>query len=152
MRISDWSSDVCSSDLIVMLSANAHQFHAGGDGQAANDMFLMKPVEFNTLLDVISSQLTLEWTGPSAPHGAKTRPRLVRAIPAPLSLDAQSDLAEIERLVRTGHIRGIEAHIQAIAGAHPELAALVEEMRTCLDSFDLEALAAIARARRSHAG
>src|SRR3546814_13620721 len=86
------------------------------------------------------------------PYTTLFRSRRVPAIPAPLALGAQSDLAEIERLVRTGHIRGIEAHIQAIAGAHPELAALVEEMRTCLDSFDLEALAAIARARRSHAG
>src|SRR3546814_3272098 len=112
----------------------------------------MTPVACNALRDVSSCQLTLEWTGPSAPHGGRSRPRIVRAIPALLSLDAQTDLAEIERLVGTGHIRGIEAHIQAIAGAHPELAALVEEMRTCLDSFDLEALAAIARARRSHAG
>src|SRR3546814_10324600 len=30
MRISDWSSDVCSSDLVVVLATRAHAFLRGG--------------------------------------------------------------------------------------------------------------------------
>lgn len=137
---------------IVMLSANAHQFNAGGDGHAANDMFLMKPFEFNALLDVISGQLSLEWTGPGAQDGTIPRPWPARTAIKPVPPQARAHFADIERLVRIGHIRGIEARIEALAAAHPDLWPLVEEMRTCLDSFDLEALAAIARAARSHAG
>jgi hypothetical protein len=58
---------------------------------------------------------------------------------------------EIERLVRIGHVRGIEAQIESIAELYPELIHIVEEMRICLDSFDLEALAAISRASQTHA-
>jgi nitrogen-specific signal transduction histidine kinase/DNA-binding NarL/FixJ family response regulator len=136
---------------IVMLSANAHQFNAGGDGNAANNMFLLKPFEFNTLLDVISGQLRLEWISPGAQDDQVAGPRDTLQ-PSGLRLsEAEPHFAEIERLVRIGHVRGIEAQIEAIAKSYPELGNIVEEMQTCLDSFDLEALAAISRASQRHA-
>lgn len=136
---------------IVMLSANAHQFNPGEDGNAANNMFLLKPVEFNTLLDVISGQLHLEWISPGAKDGANAQTRTSRQPPDVLSPRVRPYFAEIERLVRIGHVRGIEAQIDGIAELHPELIHIVEEMRICLDSFDLEALAAISRASQTHA-
>jgi signal transduction histidine kinase/CheY-like chemotaxis protein len=134
---------------IVMLSANAHQFNPGGDGNAANNMFLLKPFEFNTLLDVISGQLHLEWISPQAEGGVHGEPRAERPSPEPLPPSVQPYFAEIERLVRIGHVRGIEAQLDAIAQTHPELIPIVEEMRSCLDSFDLEALTAISRASQN---
>jgi len=136
---------------IVMLSANAHQFNPGGDGNAANNMFLLKPFEFNALLDVISGQLHLEWLSAGARGGANAAPRVTRQPSEPLSPNARPYFAEIERLVRIGHVRGIEAQIDALAERYPELGTIVEDMRICLDSFDLEALAAIARTSQSHA-
>jgi hypothetical protein len=63
----------------------------------------------------------------------------------------QPHFAEIERLVRIGHVRGIEDQIETIAELSPDLIDIVEEMRTCLDSFDLETLAAISRASKTRA-
>lgn len=135
---------------IVMLSANAHQFNPGGDGNAANNMFLLKPFEFNTLLDVISGQLNLEWISPGTEAGASPQTRASRQPSEPLSPAVRPYFAEIERLVRVGHVRGIEAQIDAVAELYPDLTHIVEEMRICLDSFDLEALAAISRASQNH--
>lgn len=137
---------------LVMLSSDAHRCQPGGNGSAANDMFLMKPFEFNMLLDVISAQLRLEWTGPGAGEGTIPETHAGGRRPKPLSPQMRPYFAEIERLVRIGHVRGIEAQIEAIAETYPEAIHVVEEMRTCLDSFDLKALAAIARASQTHAG
>ncbi len=136
---------------IVMLSANAHQFHPGGDGAAANDMFLMKPFEFNTLLDVISAQLQLEWTGPGSQGNTYPQAPATLQPSPPLSRSVQPYLAEIERLARIGYVRGIEGQLDAIATQHPEAVHVVEKMRICLESFDLEALAAISRASQNSA-
>jgi hypothetical protein len=63
-----------------------------------------------------------------------------------LTPEAQPHLAEIVRLVRIGHVRAIEARIDALAAVSSEAAALAERMRLCLDAFDLKALAALAEA------
>jgi len=136
---------------IVMLSADAHQFNPGGDGNTANDMFLMKPFEFNMLLDVISAQLHLEWTGPDAQCGGSPETCAAPRARARLSPRTRPYLAEIERLVRIGHVRGIEAQLDALAASHPEAIHIVDEMRICLDSFDLKALAALSKASRTDA-
>lgn len=123
---------------IVMLSADAHDFRRGGDGDAANDMFVMKPFEFANLLDVISAQLNLEWTGAApqafeaAPSGATSHPRL----------------AEIEPLARTGNVRAVASLIDALADdgvARPLIAA----MRERLDAFDLKGVVALASGEHS---
>ncbi|BBC73952.1 hybrid sensor histidine kinase/response regulator [Altererythrobacter sp. B11] len=134
---------------IVMLSANAHQFNPGEDGHAANNMFLLKPFEFNALLDVISGQLHLEWIGPGEPE-ARLPARRSAPAALPLPPEARAALGEIEHLVRIGHVRAIEARIDELAAAFQELGPLVAEMRVCLDAFDLEALAAIARKAGRH--
>ena len=134
---------------IVMLSANAHEQSPGGDGSMPNDMFLLKPFEFSTLLDVISAQLWIEWTGSGPAAGRHAAPADAAAKPA-LPAVTRPHFAEIERLVRTGHVRGIESQIDAIA-SHPAALPVAEEMRACLDAFDLKALAAIARTSQNDA-
>ncbi|ARU16203.1 hybrid sensor histidine kinase/response regulator [Croceicoccus marinus] len=135
---------------IVMLSANAHEHHPGGDGDMPNDMFLLKPFEFSNLLDVISAQLWIEWTG----SGSSAAGRAAEGVPdvrPPLPAATRPHFAEIERLVRTGHVRGIESQIDAIAASHPAALPVAQEMRACLDAFDLKALAAIARTSQNDA-
>jgi len=127
---------------IVMLSGEAPRT-ASGDNPA-DDIFLMKPFDFTVLLDLIASQLGLEWV--RAP-GFLRPPRADG--PAPLSPViaplAAAHCAEIERLVRIGHVRGIESQIDAIAALAPEAIPIAERMRQALDSFDLKALADLAR-------
>jgi len=136
---------------IVMLSGNAHQFNDGSDGSSANDMFLLKPVELNALLDVISGQLHLEWIGAGVEAGANLQAPAVPPVQVTIPPAVQPHFAEIERLVRIGHVRGIEDEIDAIAEATPDLTHIVEEMRACLDAFDLDALAAISRGSQTRA-
>ena len=130
---------------IVMLSGEGpHSATSPADGPA-NDTFLMKPFEFTVLLDVIASQLGLEWLragGPSRDAPEAGVPHLSPAIAS----RAAAHCAEIERLVRIGHVRAIEAEIDAIAALAAEAAPLAERMRRVLDSFDLKALADLAKA------
>ncbi|GGD67333.1 ATP-binding response regulator [Croceicoccus mobilis] len=127
---------------IVMLSADAHDYTKGGDGDAANDMFVMKPFEFTNLLDVISTQLHLEWIGASPAAATK----------AGMTTDAGATvhprLEEIEPLARTGNVRALAALVDVLEsdGVAPPL---IDAMREKLDAFDLKGLAALARGERS---
>ncbi len=131
---------------IVMLSANAHEQHQGGDGSMANDMFLLKPFEFSALLDVVSAQLWIEWTGSKA--GGDEAPAAARRMLVP---GARPHLAEIDRLLRTGNVRGVEGCIDSIAALHPDGLPVIDEMRACLDSFDLKGLRALAQSAQNDA-
>ncbi len=133
---------------IVMLSGEAPR--AATDENPAGDTFLRKPFDFTVLLDLIAAQLGLEWV--RAPGQHRT-PRAAGPAPLPpaLAAHAAARCSEIERLVRIGHVRGIEAEIDAIAALAPEAAPLAERMREALDSFDLKALADLARRVQSDA-
>lgn len=125
---------------IIMLTGEAPDSAPPGDGPPAHDAFVAKPFEFAALLDVITARLGLEWPGSAAPAlPAITLPALVAA-------NARPHLEEIARLVRIGHVRKLEAEIDALAALGPEAAALAHRMRLTLDAFDLKALAALAAA------
>jgi nitrogen-specific signal transduction histidine kinase/DNA-binding NarL/FixJ family response regulator len=120
---------------IVMLSGEVADSPEGG--QAA-DRFVAKPFDFDHLIGVISEELSLEW-----PRSAAVRSGTA-ALPVRIAAEAEPHLAEIARLVRIGHVRAIEARIDALAALGPDSAALAEQMRVQLDAFDLKALAALA--------
>jgi hypothetical protein len=112
----------------------------------------MKPFDFTVLLDVIAGQLGLEWVRvPGAAGGAAGTPDAPRALPFIVTPLIAAHCAEIERLVRIGHVRSLEAEIDAMATLAPEAGALAEQMRAALDSFDLKALTNIARTVRPDA-
>ncbi|OHC95762.1 MAG: hybrid sensor histidine kinase/response regulator [Sphingomonadales bacterium RIFCSPLOWO2_12_FULL_63_15] len=128
---------------IIMVSANAHEYHRGGDGRAAHDMFLMKPVDLDALLDAIADQLHIRWTGDAPPPET----------PAPddfllpdLPEDALPILADIEQKAIIGHVRGIESSIRALEQAVPQAQPLAARMLAHLDRFDLKGLIKIIRA------
>lgn len=133
---------------IVMLTGEAPR--AAMADTLGDDAFLMKPFDFTVLLDLIAAQLGLEWM--RAP-GQQRAPRYAGPAPLPraLTVHAAAHCAEIERLVRIGHVRGLEAEIDAIAALAPEAAPFADRMRGALDSFDLKALADLARRVQSDA-
>ena len=117
---------------IVMVSANAHEFAAGADGNAAHDGFVLKPVELETLLDVVATQLGLAWdsAAPAVP---------LRAAPAHPIAGAASHIAELRRLGQLGHVRGIEAGLADLERDFPDSQALVSQLRDKVRAFDLKA-------------
>jgi len=128
---------------IVMVSGDGEQSAGRRDDQTAHDAFVMKPFAFGALIDVIGAQLRLEWqhtrTGAAFPDDRSA------VLPPALQRPARAHFAAIEKLVRIGHVRAIEAEIDAIALLAPEAAPVAERLRTLLDRFDLRALSQIAR-------
>ncbi len=137
---------------IVMLSGERPQAPGLRPGESpANDTFVMKPFDFNELLDVIAAQLGVEWVRAAGEPRAAAAPAGPRAaLPLVIAPVAAAHCAEIERLVRIGHVRGIETEIDALAALAPEAVPLAEQMRSALDSFDLKALARLAKSGASH--
>jgi nitrogen-specific signal transduction histidine kinase/DNA-binding NarL/FixJ family response regulator len=126
---------------IAMLSGEAPDQRPTTPDGPPNDIFIMKPFDFNILIDAISEQLGLEWPQ-TRTHEADGQ----IAVPPLLAAEARPLLAEIERLVRIGHVRAIETRIDELAAIGPDTAALAERMRLHLDAFDLKALATLATA------
>jgi signal transduction histidine kinase/DNA-binding response OmpR family regulator len=115
---------------ILLVSANAHEFAAGGDGGTAHDGFVTKPVELEALLDAIAGQLGLDWlSDTAAPADA--------AIPAADLAPAAARIAELRRLGQAGHIRGLEAALTALAEELPASRPFVEQLRSHVRAFDL---------------
>ena len=116
---------------ILMISANAHEFRAGGDGAGAHDGFVVKPVELESLLDAVAAQLGLDWEAPPAAAGEDGR------LPIVDLAGAAASLAELRRLGQVGHIRGIETALTALADELPGSRPLVEQLRHHVRAFDL---------------
>lgn len=116
--------------------------------------FVTKPFDFDALLAVIAESLALEWVrAPGADRPAPPPAAAARApLPPHLAGTAAAHGAEIGRLVRIGHVRGIEAEIAALAALGPETAALAAALHTALDGFDMKGLAELARGIADHAG
>jgi CheY-like chemotaxis protein len=121
---------------IVMVSADAHEVDARGDGRDSHDAFVTKPVELNALVALIGAQLDLRWedaaVAPPPPVEAAPSEALPRAA-GPL-LDAVRARAEM------GHVRGVEQAIDALDRAVPAAAPLVATLRRQLGDFDLRSL------------
>jgi signal transduction histidine kinase/CheY-like chemotaxis protein len=120
---------------IVMISANAHEFRAGGDGEADHDFFLSKPTDLDALIDTIGQQLGLAWVAADAKGPAQ------RHAPAPLPAAAEPYLEGLRRYVKLGQVRAIETALAELEVAVPDSAGAVADMRRLLAQFDLRSLA-----------
>jgi signal transduction histidine kinase/DNA-binding NarL/FixJ family response regulator len=119
---------------IVMLSANAHERH-GPEGIApSHDLFLVKPVEIDALVQAIGSQLDLTW----ALEHSVDRHKPVQDTHLPDA--AQPHIERLQQHLKLGHVRGIEAEIRELASAAPEAESLIADLYACLDRFDLAGL------------
>ena len=120
---------------IVMVSANAHEFKAGGDGGSNHDAFLSKPVDLDALLDTIGRQLDLSWivTADEAASAGANIPRKLPEAAGPF-------LANLRHYVKVGHVRAIGMVLTDLEAEIPESTSAVAEMRRHLGDFDLRAL------------
>jgi CheY-like chemotaxis protein len=122
---------------IVMVSANAHEYRAGGDGQSHHDAFLSKPVDLDALLDMIGRQLGIDWIAAGDGQVGREASRSIGSLPPA----AEPYLVTLRRHVKTGHVRAIETLLTDLEAEVPDSAGAVAEMRRHLDDFDLRGLA-----------
>lgn len=121
---------------IIMLSANAAERHGVAGRVSAHDEFLLKPIDFGKLIDVVGRCLRLDWIKP-VPAAA---PQSAAAAAPELSATARAHAEKLRSLVQIGHVRGLEGEIRQLAEADPGAAELVSRLHDCLDRFDLAAM------------
>ncbi len=119
---------------ILMLSANAQEFHRQDFHTPLHDYFLVKPVKFDALIEAIGGLLNLSWkwvvaesvTEPSPPHSKSS-----------LSPAARAHVTKLQELLRIGYVRGIEEEIRGLKQSTPAAEGLDKVLLDCLDRFDL---------------
>jgi CheY-like chemotaxis protein len=111
---------------IVMASGNAAEL-VGSEG--LHDGFVLKPVDQQLLFGMLARQLALVWDFEGIERAEIIEVTLPEA--------ARTHLAELERLARTGHVRGLSAALAALAEAVPQAAPLVMRLTAALDDYDL---------------
>jgi CheY-like chemotaxis protein len=119
---------------IVMVSADAHEFRAGGDGRSSHDAFVTKPVELDALVALIGAQLDLRWE-----ETETTAPEALPA-PPPVPGEAIPFLHRLSAYAKVGHVRGMQGVLDELDTAVPAAAPLVSTLRRQLNDFDLRSL------------
>jgi signal transduction histidine kinase/CheY-like chemotaxis protein len=129
---------------IIMVSANAHEYSPGADGNAPHDAFIVKPVDIQHMLERVGKLLGLEWVYepvPAAMHVASSG--------GELSMGSLHHLEDLYRLGRIGHVRGIEAKLSELEAADPGASTLTAELRTFVTNFDLKSYMNVVDALRA---
>lgn len=119
---------------IVMVSATAHEFRAGGDVAHSHDALVSKPVDLDALLTVVGRQLQLFWEVAGYPSQA--------VVPSRPSLPdgAEKWVEQLRRLAKVGHIRAVEATLAEFETSRPDCAPAIAAMRYHVGNFDLRSL------------
>ena len=118
---------------IIMVSANAHEFSPGADGNSPHDAFMMKPVDIQLMLERVGELLGLEWV-----YETEAVAVTVDEPTSELSADSLHHIEDLYRLGRIGHVRGIEAKLVELEAEDPGAAALTSHLRTLVANFDLK--------------
>lgn len=120
---------------IVMVSADVHELHIGGESRSNHNAFVTKPVELDALITLIGTQLDLRWDEAASPDLPDTPADLPPSPAAALPfLDRLRDLAKI------GHVRGLESALDTFEQTIPTAAPLIAVLRRQLRDLDLASL------------
>jgi signal transduction histidine kinase/ActR/RegA family two-component response regulator len=131
----------CGADIkILMLSANSDELHRPDYDKPEHDRFLVKPVEFESLVETIGQLLGLTWRREAEPAQQNVK---IAALPGCVDCEgpAQAHLVRLREFLRIGYVRGIEAEIKLLEQAVPEAAPLVRRLYEHLDRYDLAGMA-----------
>jgi CheY-like chemotaxis protein/two-component sensor histidine kinase len=120
---------------IVMVSADVHELHIGGESRGNHNAFVTKPVELDALITLIGTELDLRWDEAAVPDIPEMPAALGPLPPAALPfLDRLRDLAKI------GHLRGLESALDTFEQTIPTAAPLIAVLRRQLRDLDLASL------------
>jgi signal transduction histidine kinase/CheY-like chemotaxis protein len=119
---------------IIVVSANAHEYSVGAEGNALHDAFIMKPVDIHALLERVASLLGITWIyeDPAASSGQTTRSEQT------LPDHSRHHLDDLYQLGRIGHVRGIQAKLREIEAEHPANKPFAAHMQKLVANFELK--------------
>lgn len=130
---------------ILIVSANAHEYAPGGDGNAPHDAFMMKPFDIEVLLARASELLGVKWIHTSAADPVASEAQA----PVPEPPDGtHRHLDDLYQLGRIGHVRGIEAKLREIEEQDPATKPFAAHLRTLVSNFDLKRYMSVLQALR----
>jgi len=129
-----------------MVSANAHEYSPGGNGNPLHDAFLVKPIDIDLLIECVGSLLQLEWL--------VTLPPTQQALPdIPLDkppAQCVQHIGALYELGRIGHVRGIEAKLREIEAEHPANGPFAAQLRGFIANFDLKRYMSVLETIQKH--
>ncbi len=118
---------------IVMVSANAFENRADARFANVHDAFIVKPVDFDRLFEVLQTCLHLEWTfadsvpAPSSTGALPLTPSISRE-----TADSLYSLGEI------GYVRGIQNKLDELDNGDENARAVVAQLRPLVRDFQLQ--------------
>ncbi|MBB6092283.1 signal transduction histidine kinase/CheY-like chemotaxis protein/purine-cytosine permease-like protein [Povalibacter uvarum] len=130
---------------IVMVSANAHEYHPGGGEGAVHDAFVMKPIDMRAMLECIGKVMGLKWTY-DAPHLPATAEAATNLLPQ----HSRHHLDDLYQLGRIGHVRGIQAKLRQMEEEDTANAPVAKQLRGLVANFDLKRYMNVVEAMRNH--
>jgi signal transduction histidine kinase/CheY-like chemotaxis protein/purine-cytosine permease-like protein len=122
---------------ILIISGNFHDAHRiqnppeDQESAPAHNDFLAKPTDLRALLAKLKTLLDLTWIYDGA------APALDVVLPPPLIHPGREHVENLKQLGRIGYVRGIEAKLDEIALAEPDMAAFAAYLRGLVRRFEL---------------
>ncbi len=135
---------------IMMVSANAHDYSPGGDGNAVHDAFLIKPIDVDALLERIGKLLGLRWVYEGEEPVREPLVALTASERPPQS--ARQFIDELVQLGRIGHVRGIEAKLKEMQSKVPESQAFAQRLLSLVSGFDMKGYTSLLDSVREEVG
>ncbi|NEU13657.1 response regulator [Methylobacterium sp. BTF04] len=121
---------------IAMMSANVHEISPVRGHDAPHDAIIAKPFDLRDFLERVTGLLGLDWTAPeSAP--------LIVPEPGATVAPRREQVADLLRLARIGHVRGLEAKLAEMETEPPVPMAFVGQMRGLVAAYDLRQVMSI---------
>ncbi len=124
---------------IVMISADPRQETQRIEFEAAHDGYLIKPLRFAALQDLIGELMGLEWRKGDVERESSLEDLVLADIPS------REDLAALQHLGQIGHIRGIMTKLDEIEAGAPQTRVFIGALRALARNCDLESYAQLLR-------
>jgi hypothetical protein len=102
------------------------------DAERLHDDYLMKPIQLRHILKTLHALLNIEWIYDLEEPASQPAPMLPIRFPTPL------EIGELVRLGEIGHVRKIQEKLASLERETPEYARFVQQLRSCVNAFDMK--------------
>jgi len=121
---------------IAIVSANAYDKNLENAAEIVSEDFMVKPVNFEELLDWMGAKLSVEWIyeSTSLNHHLSSDKSHIKAAPQ------EAYLLKLQDYVAQGYIKGIHQVLNEIEQLDPSYLAFVNDVRELVKQFNLDAI------------